>query len=172
MSNPKFIALAVMTLDGKIAKTVSHESSWSSKEDKKFLRKKIDRCDVIVVGRNTYEVSHGPLSKRNCIVITSRVATTTEPTALCRYVNPKTVNIKTLVQSLGYRNICILGGTRTYSLMLKLGLIDELFLTIEPLLFGSGLSLFDLPLKNAPLFRLVSVKKLNRRGTILLHYRR
>ncbi|PJE75506.1 hypothetical protein COV04_04350 [Candidatus Uhrbacteria bacterium CG10_big_fil_rev_8_21_14_0_10_48_11] len=49
------------------------------------------------------------------------------------------------------------------------GLIDELFLTIEPISFGEGL-----PLHNASqgerTASLVSVEKINAQGTVVLHY--
>lgn len=161
-----------MTLDGKIAKNSHHASSWSSPEDKRFLRQKLASCDVIIVGRHTYDVSRQPLSQRNCMVLTRSVKTYRQAGERRLDCNPKNVNLKSLIQKLGYRNVCVLGGTQTYSLMLKKGLLDELFLTVEPLVFGSGLPLFDLSLKAMPSFRLVSVKKLNRQGTLLLHYGR
>ena len=172
MARPTFFALAVMTLDGRIAKHSNHESSWSSKADKMFLRKKLAGCDVIVVGKRTYDVSRKPLSKRNCIALTRSVATTRRAGERCLYCNPRETSLKRLIQQLGYRTVCVLGGTKTYSLMLKLGLLDELLLTVEPLVFGAGLPLFDLAASPAPRFHLVSIKKLNRQGTLLLHYRR
>jgi len=38
MARPIYIAIAAVTLDGKIAKTKSHMSTWTSKEDKLFMR--------------------------------------------------------------------------------------------------------------------------------------
>ena len=70
-------------------------------------------------------------------------------------------------------------------------MLDELYLTIEPIVFGKGINLFSdgpIPLLSkeglelAPAltrgevikyqkFKLISAKKLNRQGSILLHYK-
>lgn len=168
----RYWAIAVMTLDGKIAKNSRHASRWSSKEDKRFLHQKLAGCDVIIVGKHTYDVSRQPLSQRNCIVITRSVKSPRRVGERCLHCNPNTVNLKSLIQKLGYKNACVLGGTQTYSLMLKKGLLDELFLTVEPLVFGNGLPLFEARIATPLIFHLVSVKKLNQQGTVLLHYRR
>src|SRR3989338_2902841 len=68
------IAIAATTLDGKIALERDHFSDWTSPEDKAFMRKLLDEADVIVVGNNTYKTAEKPLSRRNCIVLTSSIA--------------------------------------------------------------------------------------------------
>jgi riboflavin biosynthesis pyrimidine reductase len=63
MKNPKYIAIAAITLDGKIAKHSKHFSSWTSKEDKQFLHAILDACDVIIVGNSTYQMAKKPFTK-------------------------------------------------------------------------------------------------------------
>ena len=48
-------------------------------------------------------------------------------------------------------------------------LLDEIFITIEPLIFGRGKDMFVGGNKTTELC-LLSVKQLNIRGTLLLHY--
>ena len=74
----KYIAIAAVTLDGKIAKNKDHVSDWTSPEDKVFMRALLDKSDVIIVGNNTYKTAIAPLSKRNCIVL-SRSASVVSP---------------------------------------------------------------------------------------------
>ena len=76
-----------------------------------------------------------------------------------------------LVESLrrqGYRQCALLGGSQIYSLFLEVGLVDELWITVEPLLFGTGTGLvsraMDLRLE---LFQTESLS----RDTLLLRYR-
>jgi riboflavin biosynthesis pyrimidine reductase len=38
----------------------------------------------------------------------------------------------------GFRRCALLGGSQVHSLFLAAGLVDEIWLTIEPLLFGAG----------------------------------
>ncbi|MAF14187.1 MAG: hypothetical protein CMI53_04850 [Parcubacteria group bacterium] len=176
MSQPKFTAVVVSTIDGKIAKNSKHNVNWSSTEDKVFLRQKIAEHDVVVVGRTTFKVARKALTKkkfssRNYIVLTRSVKTFKKDSPQITYLNPSKVNLKKFVGDLGYKKICVLGGTQIYSLLLKKGLIDEIYLTIEPLVFGSGLNFLDGQLPTT-IFKLIAVKKLNKSGTILLHYKK
>src|SRR3989344_3938064 len=92
----RFIAVAAVTIDGKIALHSKHFTNWTSKEDKTFLHKILDKCDVIIVGHNTYDIARKPLSKRNCIVLTSKVVRTKQVNQKLSFFNPKTVDIRKL----------------------------------------------------------------------------
>ncbi|MAF80160.1 hypothetical protein CL629_03725 [bacterium] len=165
----KYIALAAITLDGKIAKNSRHFTDWTSKEDKIFFRKELEKGDAIIVGNNTYKTARTYLSKRNCIVFTRKTRTVKKVKNLL-YCNPKNLDLKKLIKDLRYKRINILGGAETYSFCLKNGLFDELYLTIEPIVFGQGIGLFSE--KHDKKFTLVSTKKLNKQGSILLHYKK
>ncbi len=167
---PNFYAIAAVTIDGKIGKHPSHFSNWTSIEDKKFLRDKLDRSDVIIVGNNTYQTARNRLSKRNCIVLTSKVKSASAENGNLVFLNPAKNNLKKFIQNLGYVNIAVLGGAQTYQLCLEKGMLDDLYLTIEPITFGSGINLFHANLPRPKKWTLVSLKKLNRKGSLLLHY--
>ena len=64
----------------------------------------------------------------------------------------------------------MLGGGAVYRFMLQTGLLDEIFITVEPLIFGRGKEMFVGGTQTERLI-LVSVKRLNQTGTLLLHYR-
>ncbi len=179
MVNPKFIAIAAITLDGRIAKGPKHNSSWTSKEDKVFMRALLDTCDLVIVGNNTYQTAIKPLSKRNCLVFSrslpplpvgeGRGEGAVKKSDKLLYCNPSKIDVKKLIAKLKYKKVAILGGAQTYAYCLKNNLLDELYLTIEPLVFGQGISLFgDTVLNNK--FKLASIKKLNNKGSVLLKY--
>lgn len=175
MTKITFTSVAVVTIDGKIAKNTQHNVDWSSKEDKAFLNKMIKKHDVIIVGRNTFNVAKKALTKkefltRNYIVFTRNVKTITKESEQVTLCNPDKVNIKKVIAKMGYRKVCILGGAQIYSLMLRENLTDEIYLTIEPKMFGSGINFVDFKISKIKKFKLNSVKKLNDQGTILLHY--
>lgn len=171
MARPIFTAIAAVTLDGKIAAHKGQNSSWTSKEDKQFLHKFLDRSDVVLVGRTTYEVAYKSLSKRNCIILTSRIKATFKKNRLTLFCNPKTVDLIALITRLGYKKVTILGGQKVYSFFIKNSLLDELFLTIEPLIFGKGLSLFQYKELFSQPVKLISFKRLNSKGSILARYK-
>jgi dihydrofolate reductase len=168
---PQYIALAAVTLDGKIAKHAKHFSNWTSPEDKKFLRRELDRSDVIIVGSNTYKTAIKPLSRRNCIVLTTKVKTVSVENANLVFFNPKNANLKSFIKKLGYQTVTVLGGAQTYSYCLEQGMLTDLYLTIEPLTFGAGINLFNSTRPKQKNWQLISIKKLNRKGTVLLHYK-
>lgn len=167
MKKISYIAIAATTIDGRIAKHSRHFSSWTSKEDKNFLHAILDTCDVILVGRSTYDMAKKPLSKRNCIVITRQIENKKSGPGLV-YIDPAKKSLTQFIKKQGYKKIGILGGEQIYSYCLEKNLLTELFLTIEPISFGYGLSLFKT--KKLARWKLKSIKKLNRKGSLLLHY--
>jgi dihydrofolate reductase len=172
MKKIKLIAIVATSIDGRIAQLPNESSTaWTSKQDKKFLFKILNQSDLIIVGRKTYQVAIKPLSKRNCLVLTNSVKTKKRIHSQCLFLNPNQVNLKKFLAKFRGKTVAILGGSQTYSLMLKLNLIDEIYLTIEPLIFGSGYNLFDC-LIDKMRWQLVKIKKLNQFGTILLHYKK
>lgn len=162
------IAIAAVTIDGKIALDAGHFSDWTSAEDKDFLHKMLDESGVVVVGNNTYKTAIEPLSKRNCIVFTASVRTSEHKSDVLTYCNPESSDCLPLMEK--YEKVAVLGGTQTYTYFLENDLLDEIYLTIEPLVFGRGLNLFESSKNIDAHFRLESTKPLNEKGTLLLHY--
>ncbi|OGG49206.1 hypothetical protein A3C18_02195 [Candidatus Kaiserbacteria bacterium RIFCSPHIGHO2_02_FULL_54_11b] len=162
------VAIAATTIDGKIALDQGHFSDWTSKEDKDFLHEMLDKSDVVVVGNNTYKTAIEPLSKRNCIVFTASVATSERKNDLLIYCNPASSDCLPLMEK--YERVAILGGTQTYTYFLENDLLDEIYLTIEPIVFGRGLNLFETKEPFETRFKLESTKQLNETGSLLLHY--
>jgi dihydrofolate reductase len=173
MKKARYIAIAAITMDGKIARDSKHLSTtWTSKEDKAFLKRTLDGCDAIILGRNTYETAKKLLikRKRNCIVFTRRVKGVTLISDKLTHINPTPSTLRKLVSERGYQRVAILGGTETYTYCMKKGFLDELYITVEPVIFGNGLSLFN----DNVLDRKMVIKKietLNAKGTILIHSR-
>ena len=168
MTRARYLAIAAVTLDGKIAANDHQFSDWTSKEDKKFMRALLDTCDVVIVGNSTYKTAKKPLSKRNCIVLTRSVMATARKTPNLLYLNTKGANLKQTIQKAGYKKIAVLGGAQTYSYCLEHRMLDDLYLTIEPVVFGAGIPLFAGKYKLRKT-KIVSVKNLNKTGTLLIH---
>jgi len=170
ISSARITAIAAVTIDGKIALKAGHFSDWTSPEDKDFLHDFLDKSDVIVVGNNTYKTAESPLSKRNCIVFTRSVQTIERQRDNLLLCNPEGVLLSDILKD--YKAVALLGGTQTYTYFLENDLIDELYLTIEPIIFGRGLSLFESAGGKTVNFELASIKELNKKGSILLHYKK
>lgn len=163
----KYAAYVAASIDGRISLTKSTRPDWTSKEDWKFFQDSLSHADAVVVGRNTYEAAKASLSKRNTFVFSTRFKRI-QKRAGVTFLNPATVDVEELLRA--YQNVAIVGGGGVYRFMLEKGLMDELYVTVEPLVFGRGKEMFSGGTKTARL-RLVSVRKLNKAGTLLLHYR-
>lgn len=164
--------LAAMTLDGKISKSSSFlTTEWTSEEDFLFMRSKLDVSDAVIVGRATYDLAKEPLSVRNLLVFTQSVSGIQREHGRLAWMNPAGVDVMAELKRLGAERVCILGGRAVYEWAFEQDLVDEVYLTIEPLVFGKGISLMDHGdyLKR---FSLKSVEQINDSGTVLLQYSR
>jgi dihydrofolate reductase len=165
----KIIAIVAATIDGKIATSSAHFSNWTSPEDKTFMHNLLDKSDIIVIGNNTYKTAVQPLSKRNCMVFTRSVKTMEQKSDELLLCNPELIDVPAVLQR--YPNVAVLGGTQTYTYFLENNLLNEIYLTIEPLIFGKGLAIFESLKTNYSTWKLIGIKALNNKGTILLHYK-
>lgn len=135
----KVFIIATMSADGYIAQNSSHSPMyWSSKADKKRFVELTKRAGVVVMGSSTYKTIGRPLKERlNIVYSRTEVFEGVEMTQ----DEPKDL-IKKLEER-GVKEVAICGGTHIYSMFMKAGVVDTLYLSIEPLLFGKGLSLFN-----------------------------
>ena len=131
-----------------------------------FFQNALSHVDAVVVGRNTYIAAADRLRKRNTFVLSSRPKTLVRR-GMVKFVNPAAVSLPKLLEK--YKSVAILGGGTVYRFMLEKGLLDEIFITIEPLIFGRGKAMFVGGTKTMHM-RLLSARQLNRTGTLLLHY--
>lgn len=172
MKKINYSLVVVMAIDGKIAFNSRHMTDWSSKEDKIFLHNFLDKSDVVVVGNNTFKIAKEPLLKRNCVVFTRKIRKVLEKYPGLIYLNPEKEDLNRFLRSRGYRRVAVLGGEESYTYFLEKNLLDEIYLTIEPVIFGGGLGIFHGRKFLRRDFKLASVKKLNTKGSLLLHYQR
>lgn len=157
----KTFLIAAITADGFIARNSSHLASWTSKEDKQFFIQKTKEAGVVIMGLNTFKTMGKPLLGRQNIVY-APPGTALEGVEITQD-DPKTLLSK-LVQK-GFTEVAICGGATIYTMFMEAGVIDTLYLTVEPILFGNGIHLFskELDIK----LQLASVQKLNEQSVLL-----
>lgn len=170
-TRPTFTAVFASTIDGRITDHEGHFHNWGSEEDHAFFQRLIPQYDAIVVGRVTYE----HLSKRagfpRPMFVITKDRDLIKRGSDVQGIDVATADIAHVLQQQAYKNILVIGGTKTYSYFLERGLLDEVFVTIEPLTFGQGQSAFSHAHFHPSRFSLIACKPLNSHGTILLHYR-
>lgn len=156
--------MMAVSADGRIAKNQSQLVNWTSPEDKKLFVAESKKHGVIIMGNNTFKTLPAPLPGRLNIVFSHN---TKEGPANVKYVSGKPETILLKLEKMGYKSALLGGGNNLNSLFLKHKLISEIILTIEPIIFGSGLPLFD---NDSPVrLHLKSLKKLNE-NTFMAHY--
>ena len=70
----------------------------------------------------------------------------------------------------GFTHALLVGGGTVNWLFLQSGLVNELLLTIEPVIFGAGNGLFGGPI-DARKLELLEQKQLNGQGTLMMRYK-
>jgi dihydrofolate reductase len=169
----KVILVFVSTLNGKITNGDDPEvRHWSSKSDQDYYRNVWQGSNLVVMGSRTYDLNIiRPKKGRLVVIMTSRpsdykdqevssqlVFTDMKPRDLVAYYSEKKYELMTVV-----------GGNHLATSFLKDSLVDELWLTIEPRLFGKGLNLLsddDLIVS----LKMLSMDKVNDNGTLITKY--
>lgn len=156
--------MMAMTVDGKIAKDKTQFADWTSREDKKLFVEISKAHGVIMMGANTFQTFPAPLKGRLNVVFSE---IDNEPQEGVKWVKGEPEKVLEELEALGYKSALLGGGSFLNSLFLEKKLISEIILTVEPKIFGTGISLFNKDL-NADL-RLLEIKKLND-DTLMLKY--
>ncbi|OGI68164.1 hypothetical protein A3A05_01130 [Candidatus Nomurabacteria bacterium RIFCSPLOWO2_01_FULL_41_12] len=165
-----YTAYVATSIDGRIAESHQSGIDWTSKEDWNFFQKSLNKMDAVIVGHNTYKVSKDRLKRRNTIVLTSKINKLKTQDKIV-FFNPKNSSLEKFLSSKGYKNIAVLGGGKVYDFCLSNKMLDELFVTIEPYVFTNGVPMFSGIRFRKYKFSLVTVKRLNKTGTLLLKYK-
>ena len=166
----KKILIAALSANGKIAREDGESSlNWTSKEDTQYFIQKTKEAKNLITGRKTFETINKPLKGRTIYVLTTNQELLKKQLPGVVFTdNPPATLVKTLEEK-GEKECCIAGGKSIYEQFLNLNLVDELHLTVEPILFKSGTNLADRLEKDLEL-ELINTKKLND-STLLIKYR-
>ena len=136
----KCFIISCLTTDGYIGKHSTHAAMWTSKEDKKRFIEITKRAGVIVMGQNTWTTLGGkPLKNRLNIVYSPTPLT---PVEGMEVTTKSPADLLADLESRGFKEVAICGGSQIYTMFMKAGLVDTLYLTIEPVVFGDGMRLF------------------------------
>ena len=162
----RVLLLAALTVDGRIARHARELSDWTSREDKRLFVRTSKEAGVIVMGHATYATLPAPLPGRLLVVLT-RHPTQQTPREGVEFTADAPAAVLEQLEARGYTTVVLAGGARTYRAFLTAGLVDELWLTIEPVAFGMGIGLFG----NEPLAVRFTLLECQRLGDNSVHLR-
>ncbi|MGD0284667.1 MAG: dihydrofolate reductase family protein [Candidatus Saccharimonadales bacterium] len=163
----KVFIIACLTADGFIGQNADHLSTtWTSPEDTKFFIKMSKEAGVVVMGSRTFSTINRSLPGRRLIVYTPNADDI--KVADVETTNEDPVALVKRLENEGAQAVAIAGGASIYAMFMASGVVDELYLTIEPVIFGQGLPLFNETLPAIKL-TLIDSQALNP-NTMMLHY--
>ena len=161
----KVVLYMAITANGYIAKE-NNETPWSNEEWESFSEK-VKEIKNLVIGRKTFEImKQGNEFQKIDNPFTVIVSNQKENNS--NFVDSPEQAIK-LLEKKGFSKILVAGGGTLNSSFMQKGLVDEIYLDVEPFLFGKGIKLFadnDFETK----LELLETKQLSK-NTIQLHYR-
>lgn len=164
----KVILVAALSVDGFIGVDPKQRAfDWTSKEDRRLFIDLSKEMGTIVMGSKTLEtfrIKQAPPGRR-LIILTSRPDQIVGEGIETSSESPQELVAR--LEKEGAKGLVVGGGSSVYRQYIMSGLVDELYLTIEPIVFGKGIPLFDEQLDVK--LELLDQKMLNQ-DTTLLHY--
>jgi len=156
------------TVNGYIAKE-NNETPWSDEEWESFS-KFVKEIKNIIIGKNTYDIMNesdefSKIGNPFTVVVSKEDFAHNSNFAIAK--SPKEA-LKILKEK-RFAKALIAGGGMLNSSFMKEKLVDEIYIDVEPLVFGKGIKLFSDNNFDAKL-ELVEAKNLSK-NTIQLHYK-
>lgn len=163
--------IAAISADGKIAERAGQSSlDWTSREDLRFFVSKTKEIGTLVMGRKTFETIGKPLPGRRTIVLSRGVGKwgSGGGDGTVEWAGESPAELVARLEGEGVAALAVCGGATVYAQFLRAGLVNELFLTVEPVLFGGGVPLAeDIGRVNLSLVESSTLGS----SSVLLHYK-
>jgi dihydrofolate reductase len=144
------IGIVAISLDGCITQHDGEGVSFASDADQRYFRQALKSFDCSVFGSGTFRAS------RDAILRASsddhlRVVLTRQPDRYSEFARQGHLEFRdgdlgAILDELaarGKKRCAMLGGGRWYTECIRQGLMQQLWVTVEPLGFGSGKRLFE-----------------------------
>ena len=168
--------IAAISQDGFLNHKVDeHASDWTSKEDHSHYSEMLQKYKLQLMGVNTYEAYKDRIKlslNHRRIIFTHTPEKYQAVPGKIEFTNESFSAVLAGLEADGFKHGLLLGGGSIFTQFLQQGLIDEAYITVEPLTFGEGVPFLpeSMSMKDFKYLELDSSKTLNEQGTILLHY--
>lgn len=133
-----------ISADGFIAKK-NGDSDWVSPVDTANFEKAIKEHGCIIVGRKTFDQYQGdiyPIDGVTNIVVTSDKSLKSDNPNV-HFVTGSVEEVIGAVKQKGHDKALLIGGGTTNASFLNASAIDEMILSVHPLILGKGIRLFE-----------------------------
>lgn len=168
------ILAMVVSVDGKSTKWDLPDQSWASEEDKAHLSKLVSENSLILMGGKTYETAKNHIKPSAGKL---RVVLTRDPIKFAddevyqqlEFTNEPIEKLIERLEGMGFEKMLLLSGESLNKEFFEKKLINEIILTVEPKIFGSGRGI-STDTKLEVDLKLKSFEKANDKGTLFLTY--
>ncbi|MFW5719913.1 MAG: dihydrofolate reductase family protein [Candidatus Dojkabacteria bacterium] len=158
----------VVSIDGYIARNIEDTPfQWNSREDQDHFLQSTREIGVLIMGNRTYKSMGGKVRSGLEYYVFSH--SEEQNSSNLNYVKGDSKEVLVSLEKNGVTRVALIGGNEVYTQFLQAGLVDTMFVTIEPVVFGSGIpfiSGLNMPIR----WELVTSSLLNATGTLLLEY--
>ena len=164
----KVVIYMAVTANGLIAKE-NDDTTWISKEEWDSYSLTVRTAGNVVIGHRTYEI----ITKQPEFAEFKGVKVVVVSKKKFQTLNPSHVVVNSPREALeilrDFENVIVAGGSILNASFLAENLVDEIFLDIEPVIFGKGIKLFTDDDFEAKL-ELMEIRKLSD-NELQLHYK-
>ena len=168
----KTILIFVSSLDGKITKWDDPMiRSWSSKADQDQFDAIWGSTRVIIMCSGTYNPTPLKANPKHLFIVLTQQPSKYESynvPGLLEFTNDTPGHILDRFEK-KENTVLVVGGSQIATSFLKAELVDELWLTFEPKIFGTGLNFVANEKLDIDL-RLISLEQINEQGTFITKY--
>jgi dihydrofolate reductase len=141
----EIVLFIASSLDGYIARE-NGDISWLFSDEDYGYKKFYDSIDTVIMGRKTFEkalqLEEHPFKEKKCFIFTRNSHITLHSSEEnIEFIDNVFEFVKDLVNSDG-KNIWLVGGVDIISILINAKMVDEIILSIHPIILGNGIPLF------------------------------
>lgn len=160
-----------ISLDGFVAKLNGDSDSWVNPADEARYQAEVKRCGSLIVGRTTYEQYKEDFKAygKDVMLFVCTTDKSQQDTANVTFVNGSAEEIIQDISERGYDELVVCGGGEVNGMLAKAGLVDEIVISIQPVVLGEGIPLFG---SHKPMLKL-ELTSINQdiEGVVQNHYK-
>ena len=143
----RVVLIAAQSLDGRITRQDQPGSDFVSPEDRRWFSSCLAEFEGLVMGRATYDSARAavragllrmPARRRLVMTRQPQAYVSDEVHGQLEFTAAAPAEVLTRLQAAGCRACALLGGGKINRLFLAAGLVQEIWVTIEPRIFGAG----------------------------------
>jgi dihydrofolate reductase len=165
------VSIYIATSANGFISNTRNAPDWLSNEYGQGLYSICEKTKAVIMGRTTYDIlapDHLPLKNEGTTVVLTKNKQAKADNKTVTFTQNTPGEIVKMLSEKFHKEAVIIGGAMTMGQFMNAGLVNDIYLIVEPVMFGRGLSLLT-GVTNEFKLNLLEVTKLNR-NSVQLHY--